>query len=101
MSLLHITLRQHSSYLYTSCQRFYVKQEIKALGKRTRRGFFVLQPHKVPYYKPTDLTGFELRPYVSHKSKLPREDRIPWIDDISHALLGEVMSHGSRIDGRI
>jgi hypothetical protein len=32
------------------------------------RGHLGLDKSKVPYYEPKDLTGFELKPYVSHQT---------------------------------
>eukprot|EP01080_Neovahlkampfia_damariscottae_P007478 gene7478-11802_t len=36
--------------------------------KHKTRGFLTLDKSKVPYYKEKDMSGFELKPYVSHQT---------------------------------
>jgi hypothetical protein len=38
----------------------------RPFGEHTRKGRFVLDIEKVPFFNIPDLTGFNLKPYVSH-----------------------------------
>jgi hypothetical protein len=38
----------------------------RPFGSHTRKGRFILDIDKVPFYNIPDLTGFNLKPYVSH-----------------------------------
>ncbi|RDD44511.1 39S ribosomal protein L41, mitochondrial [Trichoplax sp. H2] len=49
-------------------KNFYKGRGAKSSGTKTKRGGFVVQPHKIPELMVPDLTDFELKPYVSHKA---------------------------------
>jgi hypothetical protein len=59
----------------------------RPFGEHTRKGRFILDIDKVPFYNIPDLTGFNLKPYVSHATgkidpKTFEERKIHLTDDI-------------------
>jgi large subunit ribosomal protein L41 len=40
----------------------------RPFGEHTRRGRFILDVEKVPFFNIPDLTGFNLKPYVAHST---------------------------------
>ena len=59
----------------------------RPFGTWTRKGRFVLDVDKVPFFNIPDLTGFALKPYVSHAtpkidSKIKEERQIHLTEDI-------------------
>ncbi|XP_062502180.1 large ribosomal subunit protein mL41-like [Corticium candelabrum] len=47
---------------------FYKGRGAKSTGFHTKKGSYIVQQHKVPQFIVPDLTGFQLKPYVSHKT---------------------------------
>eukprot|EP00118_Oscarella_pearsei_P025599 m.308445 g.308445 ORF g.308445 m.308445 type:complete len:102 (+) comp44015_c0_seq1:50-355(+) len=47
---------------------FYKGRGAKSTGYHTSKGNFIVQKQKVPEFVVPDLTGFQLRPYVSYKT---------------------------------
>ena len=47
---------------------FYKGRGAKSTGFHTRKGSYIIQPHKLRDFVVPDLTGFKLKPYVSHRT---------------------------------
>ena len=46
-----------------------VGNRVGALGRHTKRGGYIMDSTKIPFYVVPDLEGCELKPYVSHKTE--------------------------------
>ncbi|CEM02455.1 unnamed protein product [Vitrella brassicaformis CCMP3155] len=49
------------------------------LGRHTKKGFFIVNPMLVPSFKVPDLTGFQLKPYVSRKTPVITGAKGYWV----------------------
>jgi len=50
--------------------QYYKGKGCRSLGFLSRKGRFVLEERKLPYYEVPDLTGFKLKPYVTNERLL-------------------------------
>eukprot|EP00802_Teleaulax_amphioxeia_P025943 Tamp_26896.p3 GENE.Tamp_26896~~Tamp_26896.p3 ORF type:complete len:101 (+),score=21.63 Tamp_26896:40-303(+) len=54
---------------------FYKGKGAKSTGRLTKKGIFIVQPHKLEEFVVPDLEGCELKPYVAYNTpKLQRPD---------------------------